>query len=208
MVSIGMNFAAVPMGDTNIEDTLIAASIAGMEEDDLRVLSVLVTWLTVHHAWLNADRLYRAVREQTAPRVRAFWAAVGRWLQKDRRLVRLAQLHDGDRVDLLRTGTAFHIGRHGEDARFIGSPLLVPAGILRDRREDVMAPRDLAARHRGYRQRVQMGPTYRADMWAAMEGDPLLSPAELARRAYGSFATAWQVKRDFACLRDSSRLSP
>jgi hypothetical protein len=45
-----------------------------------------------------------------------------------------------------------------------------------------------------------MGASYRADMWAALDNKPTLTAAELARRAYGSFATAWQVKRDFAIL--------
>jgi hypothetical protein len=41
-----------------------------------------------------------------------------------------------------------------------------------------------------------MRPTYRADTWAALDEEPELSPAALARRVYGSFATAWQVKHD------------
>ena len=49
-------------------------------------------------------------------------------------------------------------------------------------------------RHRAYLRRVMLGPSYRADMWAELESDPSLPPAELARRAYGSFATAWQVR--------------
>jgi hypothetical protein len=43
-----------------------------------------------------------------------------------------------------------------------------------------------------------MGPSYRADMWAALARNPSLSAAALARKTYGSFATAWQVKSDFA----------
>jgi hypothetical protein len=31
-----------------------------------------------------------------------------------------------------------------------------------------------------------------------MEGTPGLKAAELARKTYGSFATAWQVKRDWS----------
>ena len=48
--------------------------------------------------------------------------------------------------------------------------------------------------------RVMMGPGYRADMWAAIEAEPHLSAAELARLTYGSFATAWNVRRAFAML--------
>jgi hypothetical protein len=45
-----------------------------------------------------------------------------------------------------------------------------------------------------------MGPSYRVDMWALLEADSSLTAAELGRGAYGSFATAWQVKKDFELL--------
>jgi hypothetical protein len=48
-----------------------------------------------------------------------------------------------------------------------------------------------------------MGPGYRADMWSALERDSTLSAAELARRTYGSFATAWHVRQDFGLLASS-----
>ena len=51
-----------------------------------------------------------------------------------------------------------------------------------------------------YRYRVLIGPSYRADMWATLDREPGLSAAELARRSYGSFATAWKVKQDWALL--------
>ncbi len=41
MVGIGMNFAAFPVPDPNIEDTILFASIEGMEKYDLRVLAAL-----------------------------------------------------------------------------------------------------------------------------------------------------------------------
>jgi hypothetical protein len=199
MVGIGMRFAARAAEDANIEDTLFAASVEGLERDDLRVLAVLLTWLRIHHARVNADRLFRLVRGSDAPRVRAFWAAVGAWLdrdQKDHRFARFTALYLGPRLDLARADSDFQIRRFGEDERFAGAPLRVPANLLRDREADVLSPAELAKRHSTYRHRVLMGPTYRADMWAALEQDPSLSAAELARRAYGSFATAWHVKQD------------
>lgn len=201
MTGIGMQFAATPERDPNIEDTLLAASVSGVERGDLRTLAVLVTWIGMHHPWINADRLHRAVRSHDRPRVLAFWAAVGHWLAKDRRLARLMDVYRGERLDLLQSGTEFQVRRRGEDPRFAGGPLRIPAGVLRDRAADVLSPRDLAARHRGYRQRVLMGPSYRADMWAALDRQPNLSLTDLARRAYGSFATAWQVKHDWQILK-------
>ena len=200
MVGIGMNFATEPAPEPNIEDTLLAASVEGMDADDLRVLAVLATWLGVHHPWINADRLVRATHALASSRGRAFWAAIGDWLEKDRRLGRLTKLHPGKPIELLRTGTAVQIRRRGEDLRFQGTTLRVPAGVLRDRAADVLTPEHLARRHLGYRYRVLIGPSYRADMWAALEREPSLTPTELARRTYGSFATAWQVKQDWELL--------
>lgn len=64
----------------------------------------------------------------------------------------------------------------------------------------MLNPAELAKRHRTYQRRILLGPSYRADMWSALDRDPDLTAAELARRAYGSFATAWQVKQDWVLL--------
>lgn len=200
MVGIGMGFAAPAAVDPNIEDTLLFASAEAMEKDDLRVLAVLVTWFGVHAPWVNADRLTRLATAHSSARVRTLWSALAAWQAKDRRFARLAALHRGPRVSVLATGTEFRIRRHGEDPRFRATALRVPATTLRDRAADVLKPSELARRHRAYRQRVMMGPTYRADMWAALSAEPGQSAAALARRTYGSFATAWRVKLDFGIL--------
>jgi hypothetical protein len=77
----------------------------------------------------------------------------------------------------------------------------VPRGTLRDRPEDVLSPEVLVRRHAGYRNRVLLGPSFRADVWTVLERAPDLSVADVARRASCSFATAWQVVRDFRLLR-------
>ncbi len=200
MVGIGMRFAAEPAPDPNIEDTLLFASLEAMENQDLRVLAILVTWLGVHAPWVNADRLTKIAAAQESARVRALWSALARWQGRDRRFARLARIYTSGRLDLLAVGTDFQVKRHGEDPRFAGSALRVPANVLRDRAADVDAPAELARHHHAYRCRVTIGPTYRADMWAALEDDPTLSAAALARKTYGSFATAWHVRRDFAVL--------
>jgi hypothetical protein len=200
MVGIGMNLAAAPMRDANIEDTLLAASVEALENEKRRTLAILMTWFGIHATWVNADRLYRIVKTQDSSLLHAFWSALARWKGKDRRFSKMARLHQGPPRELLSKGTAFHLSRHGEDPRLANGPLIVPANVLRDRPRDVLSPGDLATRHRDYRQRIIMGPTYRADMWALLRDEPHLSAAELARRTYGSFATAWQVKRDWDLL--------
>lgn len=204
LVGIGLLVGGEGSRDPNIEDTLLAASVEGLERDDLRVLAVLVTWFGVHAAHVNAGRLTRLVALQESKRVRAFWTALARWRTTDRRFARLARADRGPRIDLLSTGTDLQVARHGEDGRFAGSKLRVPAYVLRDRPADVLQPAELARSHAAYRWRLVIGPTYRADMWAALERQPDLSAAALARATYGSFATAWQVRRDFAVWRVAS----
>src|SRR5215469_13314876 len=97
LVGIGMNFAARPEPDPNIEDTLMLASTEGMEHHDLRVLAMLVTWFGVHSAWVNADRLTHLVAAQASPRVRALWSALACWQHNDRRFARLSKLYVGQR---------------------------------------------------------------------------------------------------------------
>ncbi len=200
MVGIGMNFAAEPERDADLESTIVHASQLGMDDGDLRVLSVLTTWLGVHSAHINADRLVRLASAETSERVRAYWAAIASWLAKDRRFARLVASYTGPRVDLLPVGTDFQLKRRGEDPRFVGSKLKAPAGTLRDREGDVLKPEALARRHAGYRNRLLIGPTWRADVWTVLERTPELSVAEVARRAACSFATAWQVVQDFKVL--------
>lgn len=205
MVGIGMNFAAEANPSAPIEETLVHASAAGMDEYDLRVLAVLTTWVGVHHAHINVDRLVRCVSEHPSGRVHAYWAAIAHWLSKDRRFARLGKLHGGPPVDLLSIGTDFQLARRGEDERFAGSALRVPSGTLRNRDADVLSPEVLVRWHAGYRNRVLTGPTWRADVWTVLEEEPGVSVAEAARRAGCSFATAWQVAQDFRLLRNAPR---
>jgi len=201
MVGIGMNFAAKAEGNADIESTLLHASVLGMVDGDLRVLAVLTTWLGVHHTHVNADRLVRLVVTHPSERVRAYWAAAATWLKKDRRLARLAGAYKGAPLELLPTGTEFQLKRRGEDERFTRSKLRVPKGTLRDRHEDVLSPEVLVRGHAGYRNRVLMGPSFRADVWTALEHAPELSIADAARKASCSFATAWQAAQDYRLLR-------
>jgi hypothetical protein len=201
LVGIGLLVGGEGSHDPNIEDTLLFASVEGMERGDLRALAVLATWFGVHSGRVNADRLTRLVALQDSKRVRAFWGSLARWRAADRRFARLAVAYRGSRVDLLTAGSDFQVARHGEDPRFAGSKLRVPANVLRDRPADVLTPPELAKQLAAYRWRLVIGPTYRADMWAALERQPSLSAAALARATYGSFASAWQARRDFGVWR-------
>jgi uncharacterized protein (DUF2384 family) len=205
MVGIGMRFAASsPPKEPNIENTLVAASIEGILKEDYRVLSLLVDWLDIHIERVNVDRLTQLVMLSEEQRVRAFWVAIAQWKKRDWRLKRLQKLHSGARVDLVAGGAEFQIERYGEDERFAGTALRVPAKLLRHRPTDVLTAAELSQKHLAYYYRVMIGPSYRADMWALIERTPSMTSAEIARQSYGSFPTAWEVRRDWLILQSSS----
>lgn len=199
-VAIGMRFAAdSSREEPNIEDTLLAASLEGMA-GDLRVLSMLTDWVGIHGSRVNVDRLTRLVAAQTSPRVRTYWAAIAKWMIRDARSTKLQRLHGEMPLDLLETGNSYAIERRGLDERFAETMLRVPLGAVRKRPTDITSPVELSKTHTTYRWRILMGPSYRADMWAALELDAQLTPTKLAQCTYGSFATAWQVKADWQIL--------
>jgi len=200
MVGIGMSFAVEPEHDADIELTLVHAAEVGMEDGDLRVLSILTTWLGMHHRYVNVDRLLRAVDDHESGRVRAYWSAIGSWLATDRRFARLERLRKRTRVNVVCSGTEFQLTRRGEDERFVGSNLRIPAGVLRDRATDVLTPTRLAAVHRGYCNRVRVGPSWRADVWTVLEAEPETNASDAARIVRCSFALAWEVVQDFAVV--------
>jgi len=200
MAGIGMHFNAKPNYDVNIEDTVYYASIAGMEKNDLRTLSVLTMWLDTYYRWLNADRLTKIVSMSGSQRVCAFWVGFAQWKFRDNRFKRLAKIYRGQRLDLLASGTEFHLSRYGEDDRFENAPIRVPANVLRRRPMDVVPATEMMKNNRFIRYRILVGPTYRADMWAILDLHPQVSAYRLAKMAYGSYATAWQVKKDWEIL--------
>ena len=95
MAGIGMNFATKSDHNADIEATLVDASSLGMDDGDLRVLSVVTTWVGVHHTHVNADRLIRLVKLHESHRVHAYWAAISSWLAKDRRFAHHQDLPPG-----------------------------------------------------------------------------------------------------------------
>jgi hypothetical protein len=199
LIGIGFRFSGKPTRDCNIEDTLIAASLEGLAGDG-RVLSLLVDWWEIHHSRVNADRFMRLVdhyAHEAVPSFIVFWTAQVQRFKSDTRFARLLKKAPKKRFNFLGERTDFLTTKNGEDERFAKTCLRIPQKVFRHRAEDIMTPTELAKMHTPYRYRILMGPSYRADMWALLSREPNLNPAELARPCYGSYPTAFAVKRDF-----------
>jgi len=50
-----------------------------------------------------------------------------------------------------------------------------------------------------------MGPSFRADVWTALEHNPELSIADVARKVSCSFAAAWQAVQAYRLLRAATQ---
>ena len=201
MVGIGMLVGGDGSRDPNIEDTLLFASVDGMERGRPA---------RAGGAGHLVRRPLRARERRSAHPARG---AAG--VEAGPRLLERAGALASRRPPLRAAGAQLPgtAGRSADDRdRLPGRTarrgpalrrveLRAPANVLRDRPADVLTPAELAKRHSAYRWRLVIGPTYRADMWAALEREPGLSAAALARATYGSFASAWQARRDFAVWR-------
>lgn len=206
--SLGIRVGSTPASrePADIELTLTSAVEEALPRD-YRLLAVLVTWLEMHHARVNVPRLGRVVKGNAArsPLVSAFWAAIGHWLgAQDTRWLAMKRLYVGKTLDLDDAEiTTMQLQRAGADPRFAGSPLRVHAKLLRSRAADVDTSEQLAARHPLYRKRLELGASYRADVWYALERDPQATPAQIARKVGCSYETARSVAEDFRLVQRS-----
>ena len=200
LIGIGFKLGGFAQENANIEDCLIAAATEGVN-GDFRTLSLLTDWFFIHHKFVNIDRLIRALKKIKEPKVKCYFSAIGRWLQKDNGYKKLSKIYRGEALLLgLTAEYKFLIKRNGEDERFAGSKFLVANKTLRSRPEDILTSIELAQKHHDYYYRILIGPSYRADMISHYTQNSSLTASQLAKNTYGSFATAWEVMKDINLL--------
>jgi hypothetical protein len=203
MRGIGMRVGPVEPVPADLEVTLVSVAHHALPHD-YRTLGVLVAWFDVHQDRVNVPRLLRLVRTFTkAPLEKAWWASIATWLEgQDARWRPMTRIYQGKRLDLDDTVvTELQLRRVGHDSRFEHAPLRVHARLLRSRAADVDDPIQLAARNPLYLRRVQLGASYRADVWAALDDDPTATPAAIARKVGCAYETARSVARDWTTAR-------
>lgn len=196
LIGIGFKISGIKEIDPNIEDTIIGAAIEGMN-GDYRTLSLLTDWIFIHYEIVNTDRLFRALNDLDNQMVNAFFSSIGSNISNDSRFKKIRQLYKGQRVYLDKNKSyEFLVSRNGEDKRFIKTKLIVAMGTLRNRPDDIATPQEMVQLHKDYYYRTLIGPSFRADMVSCFLRERNISTSELARKCYGSFATAWQVIKD------------
>lgn len=195
---IGVRFAVDPVRDPNIEDVLLSAANEAIFGGDSRLWGLLFEWWHAHHPYVNAERLVRVLREVGRPKLTAFFSGLAQTIHPCGRFRTLAAMYRGKRLVMVHERYRYRLTRDGEVARFKGTCLAVPNGFYKPRPADVLTPQQLCSWHRGYRCRVEIGPTYRADLWAACEARWPQTLHALAKAAYCSKSAARRVAHDYA----------
>jgi hypothetical protein len=205
--SIGIRRGRLPPDASvaDIEQTL-ASMVHHSARGHERALEDVIAWVLAHQARVIVPRLAEFAA-LASPVARAFFAALGTWLgTTDVRWRALTTLHRGAALPLYEPADNDRmIAARGEDPRFVNTALRVPAGAITATPNAIDDPVTLAARHANYRQRVIIGPTVRADLWAELDRDPDCSAATLARRMSCAYETARSTRLDWLVATSSAK---
>jgi len=214
LYALGFNLSSNhPSIDPPVEETLVAASIDAVVNDNSRIAGLLVDWISIHSERIHVERLYKilsGLADESFPFVKVFWAGNAKRLEaSDWRFKKIVSLHSGKRLDyidrLSKPGvprmTDSYVKMNGEDDRFKGTCLRVPVNAFSHRPHQIAPAQEIAHVHMGFRYRIMMGVNYRADIWALLRRNPSLSGYRLSKIARCSAPAATKIRNDYLLVK-------
>lgn len=182
----------------DIERALLEAIL--QSADGGRLASLLFSWLKVHGAYVNVERLAKLAKsypEKTYPAIRLLsgYAAFAlehcgqKWKKLTRRSKEPLYLYPKEITDsaVEMKGSVDYLAKFG---------VIVPNGSIRVRDKDVLSPDELIRVNSQYRNRYLYGPSWRADIVTAIEGGAE-SPSEVMKRVECSYEPAYRVFKEY-----------
>lgn len=182
----------------DIEQTLIEAILESAR--DGRLASLVFSWLKVHGAYVNVERLAKLAKlypERTHPAIRLLsgYAAFAlehcgqKWKKLIRRSKEPVYLYPKEITEsaVKLKGAVDYLERFG---------FVVPNSSIRIREEDALSPEELIKTNSWYRNRYLYGPSWRADIVTAIEAGAR-SPAEVVKTIGCSYEPAHRVFREY-----------
>lgn len=197
LIGIGFRFSGKPTRDPDIEDVLISAAHGAVLGGDGRLWTGLLDWWAIHHSCVNADRMIRALSALDIAPLGTFFAGLAQSIEPEGRFRALARMSRGKRLVIFNEEYRYRLARDGEAERFEGTSLAVPRSLYTQSSRDVFSQKELCAWHSAYRWRITMGPTYRADLWAACERAFPRTAYSLAQELHCSLGAARRVLHDY-----------
>jgi hypothetical protein len=184
--------------EADIEETLIRAAYEARV--DFRILSILLTWITVHADYVIVEKFAKKRLAFEKPlgmnRVLDLMAAqaVASGSHKWKKLLRTSPRRPEIPVDpeLLEASIQYQ----GADEQLKKHGILVPKKLLRIREEDVLTSTELSRLNSQYRNRLLYGASWRADIIAAIEAG-VKNANQISRLLGCSYEPAYRVFRDY-----------
>jgi hypothetical protein len=186
----------------DLEETLIRAAYDA--KSDFRILSILLTWITVHADYVIVEKFGKKrqmfEKIQGVNRVSDLMAAqaVISGSHKWKKLIRTNPKQPEIPVDPELLQSSIEFQGADEDLKRFG--VLVPKKLLRIRQEDVLSPVELAKRNVQYKSRLLYGASWRADIITAIEAG-VKNPSQISRLLGCSYEPAYRIFKDYQVAR-------
>lgn len=192
--------------DYDIEETLIEACYES--QTDLRLLSILATWITIHGDFVIVEKFFKKARDFEKYRGRNpvlnLVAAQGiiAGFHKWKKWITCSPKSPEYPVkpSLLKGSIDFH-GPNQELAKY---GVLVPKSFLRIRETDVLTHEELAKANLQYRNRLIYGCSWRSEIISAIECG-VVNPAAISRLVGCSYEPAYRISKEYLLAK---RVSP
>jgi hypothetical protein len=184
--------------EVDLEETLIRAAFEA--KSDFRVLSILLTWITVHADYVIVEKFAkkRKIFEkiQGINRILNLVAAqaVNSGSHKWKKLLRTNPKHFEIPVDPELLELSLQFQGANEELKKYG--ILIPKKFLRIRQEDVLTPSELSRFNPQYKNRLLYGASWRADIITAIEAGAK-NPSQISRIMGCSYEPAYRVFKDY-----------
>ena len=192
-------------GAPDLEATLL--EILECIHEDGRLLSLLVSWIKVHGAYVNVEKLRKLSRKASEQANIWLSAMAGfaiahqmpKWKTLARRQPEPRYFYPPEVAD----GA---IAMKGAIPWLEKLNFRIPNGSIRIRETDVLSPEELAKVHRQYRNRYLYGPSWRADIITAVE-EGARTPTEVVKKVGCSYEPAHRVLRELK-VASAKRIRP
>lgn len=191
--------------DYDIEETLILASYES--NNDFRLLSLLVSWVSVHGEYVIVEKLFKKLKEYEKFRgpslimnilsVQAVLSGFLKWKKW------ITSSEKKTQYPIKKELIESSIEYQGLNEEFAKYGVLIPKKLLRIREIDVYSIEELAKFNIQYRNRLIYGSSWRADIIAAIELG-FINPSIIAKTIGCSYEPSHRIFKEYLLAKSVS----
>ena len=168
--------------------------------DDLRLASLLFSWLKVHGNYVIVEKLRKLVSKAELNIRQRMWISVLAVYGKNNcshKWKSLIYIPEGNTYLLPDKISKTAIALKGSEEWLSEYQILLPKGTLRIREEDIMDPTLLIKKNLQYKNRYLFGPSWRADIITAIQ-EGCNSPTAIMKKIGCSYEPAYRIFHEYS----------